>query len=63
VIACLALIYTVEARVLKFFGVYLLVLIPLYFLYGMRHSRLARGEDSGDGAAVKQLHDEPPMVP
>jgi APA family basic amino acid/polyamine antiporter len=62
VLACFGLIYTVEARVLKFFGIYLLILIPLYFVYGMRHSRLAKGEDQA-GAPVKALHDEPPMVP
>ena len=63
VLACFGLIYTVEARVLKFFGIYLLVLIPLYFAYGMRHSRLARGEGQLEAAPVKALHDEPPMVP
>jgi APA family basic amino acid/polyamine antiporter len=44
VIACFGLIYTVEMRVLKFFGIYLLILIPVYFLYGMRNSRLGRDQ-------------------
>jgi APA family basic amino acid/polyamine antiporter len=43
IIACFALIFTVETRVLIFFGWYVLVAIILYFLYGIRNSRLQKG--------------------
>jgi APA family basic amino acid/polyamine antiporter len=43
VVACAALIFTVEDRVLGFFGWYSLGAIVLYFLYGMHHSRLGKG--------------------
>ena len=42
--SCFALIFTVEARVLIFFGWYLLGAIVLYFVYGMRNSNLQKGE-------------------
>lgn len=44
IISCFALIFTVEARVLMFFGWYLLGSIILYFVYGMRNSNLQKGE-------------------
>ena len=44
IIFCFALIFTVEVRVLKFFGWYLLVAVVLYFIYGIRNSRLQKGE-------------------
>ena len=44
IITCIALIFTVEMRVLIFFGWYALGSIVLYFLYGMNHSRLQKGE-------------------
>lgn len=62
VVACIGLIYTVEAKVLIFFGWYVLGAIVLYFIYGMHNSRLAKGDDPTLGAPVKALHDEPPMV-
>src|SRR4030095_5555319 len=43
IVSCFALIFTVEARVLVFFGWYIVGAIVLYFLYGMRHSELAKG--------------------
>ena len=43
IVSCFALIFTVEARVLIFFGWYLLGAILLYFIYGMRNSRLQNG--------------------
>jgi len=43
IISCFALIFTVEARVLIFFGWYVLAAILLYFAYGMRNSRLQQG--------------------
>jgi APA family basic amino acid/polyamine antiporter len=63
VVACFSLIFTVETKVLIFFAWYVLGAIALYFIYGMRNSRLAKGEDSIGGTPVKALHDEPPMVP
>ena len=46
IVACIALIFTVETRVLVFFAWYTLGAIVLYFLYGMRNSRLYHGLDS-----------------
>ncbi len=48
IIACIALIFTVEARVLIFFGWYLLGAIAFYFLYGLRNSRLQKGLQQHD---------------
>ncbi|HEU0285302.1 MAG TPA: amino acid permease [Sphingomicrobium sp.] len=45
ILACFALIFTVEARVLKFFAWYVIGAIVLYFVYGMRNSELAKGHD------------------
>ncbi len=44
IISCFALIFTVETRVLIFFAWYVLAAIVLYFLYGIRNSRLQKGE-------------------
>jgi APA family basic amino acid/polyamine antiporter len=44
IVACFALIFTVETRVLVFFGWYLLAAVILYFIYGIRNSRLQQGE-------------------
>ena len=43
IISCFALIFTVETRVLVFFGWYVLAAIILYFVYGIRNSRLQKG--------------------
>ena len=43
IISCFALIFTVETRVLVFFGWYVLAAIILYFMYGIRNSRLQKG--------------------
>ena len=51
IIACIALIFTVETRVLVFFGWYTLAAIVLYFAYGMRNSRLYHGIDE-NGEAI-----------
>jgi APA family basic amino acid/polyamine antiporter len=63
VLACFGLIFSVEKKVLIFFGWYVLGAIVLYFIYGMRNSRLAKGEQQFTTPAIKELHDEPPMVP
>lgn len=44
VVACTALIFAIEARILIFFATYLVCAVALYFAYGFRHSRLARAE-------------------
>ncbi len=49
IVSCIALIFTVEYRVLVFFGWYTLIAIVLYFAYGMHNSRLAKGLDEDDG--------------
>ena len=43
ILSCLALIFTVETRVLVFFAWYTGAMIVLYFVYGMRNSELAKG--------------------
>jgi basic amino acid/polyamine antiporter, APA family len=43
IIACFALIFTVENRVLIFFGWYVLAAVVLYFVYGLRNSQLQKG--------------------
>ena len=43
IIACFALIFTVETRVLIFFAWYALAAIVTYFLYGLHNSRLQKG--------------------
>jgi APA family basic amino acid/polyamine antiporter len=43
IVSCFALIFTVENRVLIFFGWYVVAAIALYFIYGMHNSELAKG--------------------
>jgi basic amino acid/polyamine antiporter, APA family len=45
ILSCFALIFTVETRVLVFFGWYLVGAVILYFVYGMHNSELAKGRD------------------
>lgn len=60
ILTCVALIFTVESRVLTFFAWYTLAAIVLYFVYGMRNSRLAQGLDDDDreetGVYVAPVH-------
>ena len=49
ILFCILLIFTVEQRILIFFGWYTLGMVILYFAYGMRNSRLAKGLDEEDG--------------
>ena len=44
IIFCIGLIFSVETRVLIFFAWYTAAMIVLYFVYGMRNSKLYRGE-------------------
>ena len=56
IVTCFALIFTVESRVLIFFGWYLVAAVVLYFVYGMHNSELAKGHPVvADG--------EPPYFP
>jgi len=48
IVACFALIFTVENRVLVFFGWYVLAAVILYFVYGMRNSQLQKGLQQHD---------------
>ena len=60
IVSCFALIFTVESRVLIFFGWYLVGAIVLYFVYGMRNSELAKGHhvvETGEPAYFPE--DEP----
>jgi basic amino acid/polyamine antiporter, APA family len=43
IVSCFALIFTVENRVLIFFGWYVLAAVVLYFVYGLRNSQLQKG--------------------
>jgi basic amino acid/polyamine antiporter, APA family len=50
IVFCIALIFSVETKVLIFFGWYTLAGIVLYFVYGMHNSRLHKGEpEMADG--------------
>jgi len=44
VLSCFGLIFSVENRVLAFFGWFMVGAVILYFVYGMHNSRLAKGE-------------------
>ena len=58
IIACFALIFTVEKRVLIFFGWYALGAIVLYFIYGMHNSRLNKGLDSLSGPDMPEYKED-----
>jgi len=60
ILSCFALIFTVEDRVLRFFGWYIVASVILYFVYGMHNSELAKGHQiaaSGEPALFPE--DEP----
>ncbi len=48
ILACFALIFTVEYRVLIFFMWYAIAAVVMYFVYGMHNSRLYKGLDEID---------------
>ncbi|MEO8011690.1 MAG: amino acid permease [Dokdonella sp.] len=60
IISCFALIFTVETRVLVFFGWYVLGAVVLYFAYGMHHSRLNKGEDQISGPDMPEFPEDAP---
>jgi APA family basic amino acid/polyamine antiporter len=60
IITCIALIFTVETRVLVFFGWYTVAAIILYFVYGMHNSELAKGQTvDADGKLPVYPEDAP----
>jgi APA family basic amino acid/polyamine antiporter len=60
IITCIALIFTVETRVLIFFGWYTLVAVILYFVYGMHFSKLAKGEPKLAGPDLPEFPEDAP---
>lgn len=61
IITCIALIFTVETRVLIFFGWYTLVAVVLYFVYGMHFSKLAKGEPKLAGPDLPEFPEDAPL--
>lgn len=57
ILSCFALIFTVEDRVLIFFAWYMLGAIALYFLYGIRNSRLQQGKPELDVPDLPEFPD------
>jgi APA family basic amino acid/polyamine antiporter len=60
IITCIALIFTVETKVLIFFGWYTVAAIILYFVYGMHFSKLAKGEPPLAGPALPEFPEDAP---
>ncbi|HST37068.1 MAG TPA: amino acid permease [Allosphingosinicella sp.] len=60
IITCLALIFTVETKVLIFFGWYTVVAIVLYFVYGMHFSKLGKGEPRAAGPDLPEFPEDAP---
>ncbi len=58
IIACFALIFTVETRVLIFFGWYALGAIVLYFVYGMHNSQLHKGQTPLPGPDLPEFKED-----
>ncbi len=55
IFSCFYLITTVEVKVLKFFGWFMLGAVALYFIYGMRNSQLQHGEKQIDAPDMTEL--------
>jgi basic amino acid/polyamine antiporter, APA family len=58
IVACFALIFTVETRVLVFFGWYTLGAIVLYFVYGMHNSQLHKGQGPLPGRELPEFRED-----
>lgn len=58
IVSCFALIFTVENRVLVFFGWYVVGAILLYFVYGMHNSRLNKGQDQISGPELPEFPED-----
>lgn len=63
IVACFALIFTVETRVLIFFGWFMLAAIILYFAYGMHNSRLAKGQPRELAPQMPEFPEDAPEHP
>lgn len=63
IVACFALIFTVETRVLIFFAWYSLAAVVLYFIYGMHNSRLNQGLPSMAGPELPEFKEDAPDRP
>ena len=63
IVACFALIFTVETRVLVFFGWYTLGAIVLYFVYGMHNSQLRKGQPPLAGPDLPEFREDAPDSP
>ena len=61
ILFCIALIFTVETKVLIFFGWYTFVAVVLYFVYGMHFSKLAKGEPKLAGPDLPEFPDDAPL--
>lgn len=55
ILFCIGLIFSVETRVLIFFGWYTLAMVILYFVYGMHNSQLQHGEQAIDAPDMTEL--------
>lgn len=60
IIACFALIFTVETRVLIFFAWYAIAAVVMYFVYGMHNSRLNQGLESLSGPDMPEFKEDAP---
>lgn len=60
IVSCIALIFSVETKVLIFFGWYTLVAVVLYFVYGMHFSNLGRGEARVAGPDLPEFPEDAP---
>ncbi|AXK72224.1 amino acid permease [Lysobacter sp. TY2-98] len=60
IVACFALIFTVETRVLVFFAWYTIAAIVLYFVYGLRNSQLGKGQAPLEGPELPEFPEDAP---
>jgi len=58
IVACLALIFTVENRVLVFFGWYSIGAVVMYFVYGMHNSQLHKGQGPLPGRELPEFRED-----
>jgi APA family basic amino acid/polyamine antiporter len=58
IVACFALIFTVETRVLVFFAWYSLAAVAMYFIYGMHNSRLNKGLGALSGPEMPEFRED-----
>lgn len=60
ILACFALIFTVETRVLIFFAWYTAAAVVLYFVYGIHNSHLQKGEPPIVGPDLPEFKEDAP---